>query len=117
MSLKKDQRLFSILLLSVFLCFLTYSKAYSVQLELEVGRVKLLKNKIKIPGDSGTLFDTTEVSPTEDYFYRLNLYGLCRKSSLRFLYAPLEINQSGKFSNDIAFDRRLFKIEHNKPPL
>ena len=74
MSLKEGQRLFSILLFSVFLCFLTHSKAYAVQLELEVGRVKLLKNKIKIPGDSGTLFDTTEVSPTEDYFYRLNLY-------------------------------------------
>ncbi|MBG09058.1 MAG: hypothetical protein CME68_09895 [Halobacteriovoraceae bacterium] len=109
MSLKEDQRLFFILLFSVFLCFLTYSKAYSVQLELEVGKVKLLKNKIKIPGDTGTLFDTTEVSPTEDYFYRLNLYWpLQGKSSLRFLYAPLEINQSGKFSNDIAFDGETF---------
>ena len=100
---------FSLILIFNLFYFLNASKAYSVQLELELGQVKLLKNKIQIPGDTGTAFNTTEISPTEGLFYRLNVYWpLQGKSSLRLLYAPLAVNQSGKFSKDIIFDGETF---------
>ena len=107
--LKEIYRLFNYFFILPFLCFFFSSRAYSVQLDLEFGKVKLLKNKIQIPATTGTIFDTTEVSPTEDYFYRVNLYWpLQGKHSLKVLYAPLEINQSGKFSNDITYEGEVF---------
>ena len=107
--LKEAYRFFTFFFIFSCLYFFSSSKAYSVQLELEFGQVKLLKNKIQIPAASGTIFDTTEVSPTEDYFYRFNLYWpLQGKHSLKVLYAPLEINQSGKFSKDITYEGEVF---------
>tara|TARA_Y100001954_G_scaffold237854_1_gene303012 strand:+ start:1276 stop:2076 length:801 start_codon:yes stop_codon:yes gene_type:complete len=107
--LKEIYRLFNYFFILLFLYFFSSSRAYSVQLDLEFGKVKLLKNKIQIPATTGTIFDTTEVSPTEDYFYRVNLYWpLQGKHSLKVLYAPLEINQSGKFSKDITYEGEVF---------
>ena len=107
--LKKAYRLFNHFFIFVFLYSFLSSSAFSIQLDLEFGKVKLLKNKIQIPGSTGTIFDTTEVSPTEDYFYRVNLYWpLQGKHSLKVLYAPLEINQSGKFSKDISYEGEVF---------
>jgi len=100
---KEVYRLFNFFFIFAFFYFFSSFKAYPVQLDLEFGKVKLLKNKIQIPTATGTIFDTTEVSPTEDYFYRVNLYWpLKGKHSLKVLYAPLKINQSGKFSKDIT---------------
>jgi len=97
------------------LSILLYSfNGHSVQLELEVGNVKLHKNKVRIPGNTGTTFDTTDLSPNEGLFYRLNLYvPLKGKSSFRVLYGPLEINQNGNFSNDIIFDSGTFSKSTN----
>ncbi|MDC0255031.1 hypothetical protein OAK75_09030 [Bacteriovoracales bacterium] len=97
------------------LSILFYSfNSLSFQIELEVGQVKLHKNKVRIPGNTGTSFDTTELSPTEGLFYRLNLYvPLKGKNSLRLLYGPLEINQNGNFSNDILFDGATFSKSTN----
>ena len=106
-NLDRVQYLFLLFFVINFNFFFNATKAYSIQLELELGQVKLLKNKGRIPGNTGTIFDTTELSPTKGNFYRLNLYWpLMGKSSLRFLYAPLKLTFKNNLNKVFSFKRK-----------
>ncbi len=98
-------KIFIVFFLTLFLNPLSFS----FHLELEGGRVQILKNQLKIQNDSGTSFDTSLFRPNEFYYYRVSsLFYLPRNFSLRFLYSSLVFNQSGLFSDDILFKGETF---------
>lgn len=97
-------------ILVVFFLILFFNPlAFSFFIEFEGGRVKILKNQLKIPNDSGTRFDTSLSRPNEFYYYNVSsLFNLPRNFSLRFLYSSLIFDQSRLFSDDILFEGETF---------
>ncbi|MEL6870750.1 MAG: hypothetical protein AAFO81_13205 [Pseudomonadota bacterium] len=79
--------------------------AAAYQLSVETGGVGFSRNDIRIPNDTGTKFDMTELTgsgPT--LFLRLNAsVDLNSRHGLRFVAAPLEVSDVGTLVNDTEF--------------
>ena len=77
-----------------------------IGVDLETGLVRSGYNDVRIPGNTGTLFSLSEDLKADDViFYRIRLnYSLSKKHKLSILYAPLTINSTGKFDNNVQFE-------------
>jgi hypothetical protein len=92
----------------IFLCclfFLMLPAYSSTSLNLELGQAINAYNKVRIDGESGTLFNLAPALESTGY-YRLSLAHKFRSSSsgLRFLYAPLRFSGERRFSQSIDFN-------------
>jgi hypothetical protein len=84
----------------------SFSKAAmaSTSVNLEFGQASSAYNKVKIDGESGTLFN---LSPALDstFYHRLSLVKKFKSGQgIRLLYAPLKFHGSKSFSQDINFN-------------
>jgi hypothetical protein len=78
--------------------------------DFENGAVSTWYNDVRIPGNTGTLFSfNQDLTSDTEYFWRVRLdVRLGRKHVLSGLYAPLEINASGSFSQPVSFAGETF---------
>ena len=102
--------LFSIILAAA-IGFLIPNFLYSqISIDLETGLLRSGYNDVRIPGDTGTLFSLSEDLKADDaMFYRIRLsYSVSKKHTISILYAPLSINSTGKFKENIQFENLEF---------
>ncbi len=98
-------------LITLFLLLSTY--AFGIQflgVEIETGVAWSGYNDIKIPGKGGTEFSFSEELSTDlSTPSRLRfMFKIGEKSSLIFLYAPLELKASGHLNKDLFFFEETF---------
>jgi hypothetical protein len=77
---------------------------------LETGPVGFSKNDVRIPGDTGTRFDMTELTGRgPDFFARIDAHwDINAKHGLRAVLAPLEVSGTGLLSQDTDFAGETF---------
>jgi hypothetical protein len=73
--------------------------------EIESGGVWVSRNDARIPGDTGTRFNLRPLLGNgASAFFRLNAsYDLDRKRSVRFVYAPLQVEGTGTLAQSLRF--------------
>ena len=101
------KKLFFSIILLIVLGLLIPNLLYSkISVDLETGLVRSGYNDVRIPGDNGTLFSLSEDLKADDaIFYRIRLnYSVSKKHTLSILYAPLTLNSTGKFDENIQFE-------------
>jgi hypothetical protein len=78
--------------------------------DFENGAVLTWYNDVRIPGDTGTKFSfKDDLTSDTTYFWRLRVdFRVGRKHVLSGLYAPLEIDASGSFSQPVSFEGETF---------
>ena len=76
-----------------------------LQLDVEAGAARSGYNKVRIPGEGGTLIDLSEsLESNATFFYRLRLsYTLNEAHTFSVLYAPLTLEYAGTFGQELAF--------------
>jgi len=98
--------------LFLMLFFLVSNAVYSeISIYLENGLALNTINKIRIPGDTGTLVKLGEggFKTPSSYFYRINLnYNFNNRHNLKLLFAPLKFSSDGIASSDIYFNNKTF---------
>ena len=76
-----------------------------LQLDVETGAALSGYNRVRIPGEGGTLInlnESLEVTPTA--FYRLRLsYTISDKHTITALFAPLTVRYNGVFGQELRF--------------
>ena len=80
------------------------------ELRVEGAVADFSRNEIAVPGDRGNLFDTTEGNWKQKNGAAYRLYYthlLSDKSSLRFLFAPLQTSFEGTFDQTTNFNGTL----------
>jgi hypothetical protein len=77
---------------------------------LEFGAVGFSKNDVRIPGNTGTKFDMTDLTGSgPDAFARLEGYwNINDRHGLRLVLAPLEVSGSGELREDTDFAGETF---------
>lgn len=72
---------------------------------LEAGGVGFSRNDVRIPGDSGTEFDMTDLTGSgPEFFARLDgRWDINEKHGLRVVLAPLELSGTGDLAQDTEF--------------
>jgi hypothetical protein len=101
------KKLFFSIILLIVLGLLIPNLLYSkISVDLETGLVRSGYNDVRIPGETGTLFSLSEDLKADDaIFYRIRLnYSVSKKHTLSILYAPLTLNSTGKFDENIQFE-------------
>lgn len=85
----------------------------NAEADLEAGAVFVSRNDVRIPGDGGTKFSlvddlSTSVAPA----FRLRLsYRIANRHLVSLLYAPLQVNATGRIGRDIAFSGAIFPAD------
>ena len=77
---------------------------------VETGTVRFSRNDVRIPGDTGTRFDMTELIGTDAVPF-VRLHGRWRfgnRQELRVVLAPLSVTGTGPLARDTAFDGTTF---------
>ncbi len=79
-------------------------------LEVEGGAVWFTKNDVRIPGDTGTTFDMLDLTGEgpDAYFRLYATYEFNERHALRLNLAPLEVDGTGTFSEEVLFDGETF---------
>lgn len=94
------------------LAFVVTSKAYGggdFDLFLETGAVWQNRNDTQIPPNTGTRFAIDELNSGPFFHFRIEgYYRLNQKHGLRFVYAPSEIEVSGKIDSNVVFNGQTF---------
>ena len=77
---------------------------------IETGAVWFSRNKVRIPGNTGTEFDMTELTGSgPDFFARLDgHWDINDKHGLRVVLAPLEVSGTGELAGDTDFAGETF---------
>lgn len=77
----------------------------SAEADLEAGAVFASRNDIRIPGDGGTKFSLVDdLSTSAAPAFRLRLsYRVAERHLVSLLYAPLQVNATGRIDRDIDF--------------
>src|SRR5210317_1622894 len=77
---------------------------------LEFGPVWFSKNDVRVPGDTGTQFDMTDLTGSgPDVFARLDGYwNINDRHGLRLVLAPLEVSGTGELKEDTDFAGETF---------
>jgi hypothetical protein len=91
-------------ILIFIIAFLPLLAPANTNLNVELGQASNSYNKIKINGETGTLFNLRPaLDPT--LYYRLSLvHKFDSPHGIRFLYAPLKFSGDHRFSKDITFN-------------
>jgi hypothetical protein len=93
-------------LIAIIILFSTFtSHANSISsLNLELGSAQNSYNKVRIDGETGTLFNLRPALNSEEY-YRLSFIQKFKSpNGIRFLYAPLKFSGEKNFNKDIYFN-------------
>jgi len=79
-------------------------------IELELGPVAFSRNDVRVPGDTGTEFDMTDLTGTgPEFFARLNAHwNINEKHGVRLVLAPLEVSGTGELLQDTEFAGETF---------
>ena len=77
---------------------------------LETGAVRFARNDVRLPGDTGTRFDMTELTGADaGPIARLNLHWrVAARHELRFVVAPLAVSGTGMLTRETTFDDTTF---------
>lgn len=106
-----NQRLFPLALLLLALPLKSFADQDRLVVELETGATWQSKNDVQIPNDSaGDRFDLTEILESGPAAtVRLNLiWNINERHGMRVVLAPLTIEETGRFENDVRFDGETF---------
>ncbi len=100
--------LFLFLLLTVIPCF----GAAQLWIDLEGGAITTGYNDVRITGSNGTLFSLPDdLGGQVQAYYRLRAgYRFHGRSEVFVLFAPLQIDYEGRFSNDVTFKEEVFPM-------
>ncbi len=103
----------SVSLLSVYLLLAGTAFPGELGFQIESGGVWFNRNETRIPGDSGTRFDLLELTGSgPDPYVRLDAtYAFTPHHSLRLTYAPLEVEGTGRLSEEVLFQDRRFSAD------
>jgi len=101
----KNKVLLSTICFVLILSFKVLSLNAQASLDLETGAVGTGYNKVRIPGDQGTLFSLKDdLKSKTEVFFRLRVsYTIKSRHTLSLLYAPLETVSKGRLPYDIFF--------------
>ena len=101
------------LLLGVILLVHSPTFAGELHLQAEGGGVWFSKNDVRIPSDGGTKFDMLELTGNgPDPYVRLYAtYDLNSRHNLRLTFAPLEVDGTGRLSDDVTFKDDVFTAD------
>ena len=101
----KNKVLLSTICFALILSFKVLSLNAQASLDLETGAVGTGYNKVRIPGDQGTLFSLKDdLKSKTEVFFRLRVsYTIKSRHTLSLLYAPLETVSKGRLPYDIFF--------------
>jgi hypothetical protein len=85
--------------------------AGTLDLEVETGPAWFSRNDARIPGDTGTRFDLTDLTGTgpEPYARLHATYQFNPRHALRFTIAPLRASGTGTLDRDVRFDGSTFR--------
>lgn len=77
---------------------------------LEAGGVRFARNDVRLPGDTGTRFDMTELTGANaGPLARLNVHWrVASRHELRFALAPLAVSGTGMLEQEATFDDTTF---------
>ena len=97
-------------LLGAILLVNVSAPAGELRLQAEGGGVWFSKNNVRIPGDGGTKFDMLDLTGNgSDPYVRLyGTYDFNRRHALRMTFAPLQVDGTGRLSDDVAFKDDVF---------
>jgi hypothetical protein len=99
-------------LLSTILILILFplpAHANDFRLELETGPAWQSKNKVRIPNNTGDRFDISDFSSGPFLTYRITgEYTLKNRHVFRAIIAPLQIRESGVFSEPVNFQGETF---------
>lgn len=81
-----------------------------LQLDAETGAALSGYNRVRIPGDEGTLINLSEsLASSATFFYRLRLsYTFNDAHTLSLLFAPLALRYEGVFGQELRFQETTF---------
>jgi hypothetical protein len=98
---------------SLFLLLASQMVYSQANLDLETGVVSSMYNDVRIPNETGTLFSLTDDLQTDSKpFFRLRLgYRFGKKHNLIVLFAPLSLNASGQYDQEIHFNGEDFPAQ------
>lgn len=89
---------------AIFILLISSTWAAAAELNLELGVVENSYNKIKIPGDEGTLFNMAPSFDDSNFYHRISYsHKFKSKHGFRLLYAPLKLEGDKVYSKDIKF--------------
>lgn len=95
------------LLILIFL--ISFEAVAEVRVMLESGGVWQHRNDVKIPGNTGDRVDFDEFDQGPFFHYRAELFWkLTEKSTVRFLYAPLNAVVTGKLIRNVNYNNQTF---------
>lgn len=100
-------------LLGVLFLTSSFTIAGELDLQLEGGGVWFSRNDVRIPGDDGTKFnmlDLTGKGP-DPYLRFYATYEFNRRHALRLTLAPLEVDGTGRLSEDVTFKNEVFTAD------
>jgi len=84
---------------------------HGFSLGLETGAVWFARNDARIPGDTGTGFDVTALTGSDALpFARVSgHWRIYDRHSVRLVYAPLEVSDTGQLAQDTVFEGQTFR--------
>ncbi len=108
-------------MLSVRLCMLfglvfmmaSATLAGDLDIRLESGGVWFSRNDVRIPGDDGTKFDMLDLTGRgpDPYIRFYATYDFNDRHALRVTLAPLEVDGTGRLSEDVTFKGEVFTAD------
>ena len=86
------------------------ASAGNLDLKVEGGGVWFSQNDVRIPGDGGTDFDMLDLTGKgpDPYVRVYATYDFNRRHALRLTFAPLEVDGTGRLSEDVTFQGDVF---------
>ncbi len=87
--------------------------AGELDLRVEGGDVRFSKNEVRIPGDDGTKFNLLDLtgSGPDPYVRLYATYDFNRRHALRLTFAPLQVDGTGRLSDDVTFGDDVFTAD------
>lgn len=100
-------------LLGLILIMTSSVLAGDLDIRFEGGGVWFSRNDVRIPGDQGTLFDMLNLTGKgPDPYVRLTAtYDFNARHALRLTLAPLEVDGTGRLSEDVVFKDDVFTAD------
>jgi len=107
-----NKGLILIALATALLCAVAIpTAAGTLDVETEAGAVWFSRNDVRIPEDTGTKFDLTDLTGTgpEPYARLYATYTFNPRHALRLTIAPFQVSGTGTLNRDVFFDGSTFR--------
>jgi hypothetical protein len=114
--LTKERHMLSVRLCTLFglvLIMASSALAGDLDIRLEGGGVWFSRNDVRIPGDDGTKFDMLDLTGKgpDPYVRFYATYEFNDRHALRLTLAPLEVDGTGRLSEDVTFKDDVFTAD------